>query len=55
MSLIDDVMQGQEAVGKEIEAKRVADRIKKDAAEKAKKDAVAAEKQHEEDKRQGMI
>jgi len=51
MSLLDDA----DAMGREVQMKREARERAKEAAEQAKKDVVRQEKQHEEDKREGMI
>jgi len=49
------LFDAEDELGKEVQAKREADRAKKAMADKAKADAIKAQEQHEEDKRQGMI
>jgi hypothetical protein len=55
MSIIDDVVQGQDAFGKEVQAKRAIKHQQEEAAENAKSKAKKEQEQHEENKRQGMI
>jgi hypothetical protein len=55
MGIIDDVMKGQDEVGKEYQHKRDAKKAQEHAAEEAKSNAMKEQEQHEENKRQGMI
>jgi hypothetical protein len=55
MSIIEDVMQDQDAFGKEVQAKRAIKHQQEKAAEDAKANATKEQEQHEENKRQGMI
>lgn len=51
MGLID----AENELGREIEAKRKAEQAKKEMVEQAKKEAADEQKRHEENKKQGMI
>jgi len=51
MGILDDA----DKLGKQVQQKRAADKAAKAAAQKAAQEMAAKQKQHEEDKREGMI